>query len=102
MRFLAVGLFYIEHTNEVYYMTIDFNNRSNILPNSSINDIKVLVNEINTVSSTLPFGAICVDVDVIIDMRGNIIWEHSGTPVYNSHIKLVSLEEKIKNEKDEK
>jgi len=93
MNFLAVGLFYIEYTNEVYYMTVEFINDAKRLPNDSITDIVALVNEINNLESTLPFNAICVDIDVIIDMRGNILWEHSGDVVYNKYIGLVSLKE---------
>jgi len=101
MGFLAVGLFYIEYTNEVYYMSIEFKNDSDRLPNDSMGHIKVLIDEINSLETALPFNAICVDIDVIIDMRGNIAWEHTGDIVYNKYIGLVSLKEITKNEKDE-
>jgi len=102
MNFVAVGLFYIEHTNKLYYMSIAFTNDATRLPDDTIEDIKILVNEINSSSSHLPFGAVCVDIDAVIDTRGNVIWVHDGEVTYNDNIELMDIEEIKKYEKDRK
>ena len=90
MYFIVVGLFYIERTNRLYYMTVTFANGATRLPNGSIEDIEILVDEINN-NGSFPFDAICVDIDAVIDMGGNIVWVHEGKTTYNKNIELIDV-----------
>ena len=89
--FLVGGLFYIPHTKAVYHMKVKFNSTDGTYPKDNIYDIRRLIDIINNGSIEFPYNAICVDIDVIINMSDEIIWSHIGEISYHSGIKLYKI-----------
>ena len=102
MYFLTLGLFYVQSTNKLYHKVVRFANEAMRLPDDSIDDIEELIEKINNSTNTYPYDGICVDIDAVADMNGDIVWGHNGKATYNDNIKLINIEEIKKYEKDRK
>ena len=102
MNFLILGLFYVQRTNKLYHMAVQFANEAMRLPDDSIDDIEELIEEINNSTNAYPFDGICVDIDGVAHMNGNLVWGHDGEVTYNDNIELMDIEEIKKYEKDRK
>ena len=90
-NFLAVGLFYVADKNEVYYMSVKLNNYSNRYPEDNIADISALISIINNGLTEYPLNAICVDIDAVANMSGDILWSHTGEVSYHNGVELCKI-----------
>ena len=90
-NFLAVGLFYVVDTNEVYYMSVKLNNHSNRYPEDNVDDILTLIDIINNGTIEYPLNAICIDIDAVANMSGDILWSHTGEVSYHNGVQICEL-----------